>query len=74
MTGPQTELLLQQLAPAARGLLGELHHELGLSARGYLGVVRVARTIADLAGRTLIGVDDIAEAAAYRARFRARSA
>jgi magnesium chelatase family protein len=70
--GTEAELLLQQLTPAARGLLGELHHELCLSARGYLGVVRVARTIADLAGNALIGVGDVAEAAAYRARFRPR--
>jgi magnesium chelatase family protein len=49
-------------------VLGDVHRELGLSARGYLSVLRVARTIADLAGQDSIAVEHVAEAAAYRTR------
>ncbi|MBP9999359.1 MAG: YifB family Mg chelatase-like AAA ATPase [Proteobacteria bacterium] len=38
----------------------------GLSARGYNRVKRIARTIADLAGRTDIIMDDLIEALSYR--------
>ncbi len=37
-----------------------------LSARAYFKVIKVARTIADLAGEEQIGVDHIAEAVQYR--------
>ena len=39
---------------------------LGLSARGYALVLKVARTIADLAGRPKLGLTHVAESIQYR--------
>lgn len=47
-------------------LLGNALTELGLSARAYDKVRRIARTIADLAGREAIVLDDVSEAIGYR--------
>ena len=47
-------------------LLEHASRGLGLSARAYHRILRVARTIADLAGEREIGVAHIAEAIAYR--------
>ncbi len=54
------------LSAPARSLLGQAITELGLSARAYDKVRRVARTIADLAGDEGLDVSHVAEAIQYR--------
>jgi len=51
---------------AGRAVLSKAITRLGLSARGYDRVRKVARTIADLAGRDEIGAEEIAEALQFR--------
>ena len=51
---------------AAQKLLREAMSRLGLSARSFHRVLKVARTIADLAGRPGVGAAEVAEAIAYR--------
>jgi magnesium chelatase family protein len=51
---------------AARALLKQAIARLNLSARAYHRVLKLARTIADLAGQDAIGVAHMAEAIQYR--------
>jgi magnesium chelatase family protein len=56
----------------AKSLLGQAMTELGLSARAYDKIRRVARTIADLEGVQSVQQQHVAEAVQYRLLDRAR--
>ncbi|RZO83104.1 MAG: hypothetical protein EVA58_06200, partial [Kiritimatiellaceae bacterium] len=61
--------LLQRMCrmeAAAESLLRAAMQELQLSARAYDRILKVARTVADLAGREGIVAGDVAEAVGYR--------
>lgn len=55
-----------QLDPLARKLLLSATERLGLSARGYFKTIKVAQTIADLAGSDSVSVEHIAESLQFR--------
>jgi magnesium chelatase family protein len=66
--------LLERLArpdPPGLELLREAADTMNLSARGFHRVLRVARTLADLAGRETVNRLDVAEALSYRQRLAA---
>ncbi len=54
------------LSEQAQRLMEQIFSEIGLSGRAYDRILKVARTIADLAGSEIIGPTHIAEAASYR--------
>lgn len=61
--------LLEEVASPdseGRALLAKVAERFGLSARGYHRVLRVARTIADLAGADEVRKPHVAEAVSYR--------
>jgi len=66
--GPAEVWEFCQVEDSARGLLQAAMHQLALSARGFHHVLKVARTIADLAGSETIGIAHLAEALQYRHR------
>jgi len=57
-----------KLTDEANGLLKQAVNKFGLSARTYFRLIKVGRTIADLAQAENIEVAHIAEALQYRVR------
>jgi magnesium chelatase family protein len=66
--GADGEFLEQTCALNEKGknLLAKAAEKMGLSARGYFRILRVARTIADMAGCEGVACEHIAEALSYR--------
>jgi magnesium chelatase family protein len=54
------------LKPEARDILETAMQKLGLSARAYTRILKVGRTIADLAGSEHISSEHVSEAIQYR--------
>ena len=64
-----TPALVRRYIPlddAAAGLLRRAYERGGISARGHQRVLKVARTIADLAGRDDVALDDVRSALGWR--------
>jgi magnesium chelatase family protein len=66
--GPAEVQSFCDLDEAGRNLMRAAMQQLNLSARAYHRVLKLARTIADLAGEGEIGVAHLAEAIQYRPR------
>ncbi|CAH2604066.1 MG(2+) CHELATASE FAMILY PROTEIN / ComM-related protein [Rhodovastum atsumiense] len=72
VTNAEADATQFALVPEARTLAEQAAERLGLSNRGFIRTLRVARSIADLAGAEAIRRTDIAEALAYRPRISER--
>ncbi len=63
---PQAVRSICRIDVAGQTLLKQAMEKLGLSARAYDRILKVARTIADLAGKEEIAIEHLAEAIHYR--------
>ena len=63
---PQMVRDICKITPAGQSLLKKAMEKLGLSARAYDRILKVARTIADLAGSEEIQLEHLAEAIHFR--------
>ena len=63
---PQMVRDICKITPAGQNLLKKAMEKLGLSARAYDRILKVARTIADLAGSEEIQLEHLAEAIHFR--------
>lgn len=66
MMSPNMVQRVCQINPAGTALLKKAMERLGLSARAYDRILKVSRTIADLAASEDIGIEHLAEAIQYR--------
>ena len=66
--GPKELRRYAALDDAGESLLGSAVRQMGLSARAYHRVLKLARTIADLAGEERVSTAFVAEALQYRPR------
>lgn len=65
----QQLLAVCQLDDASNQLLAQAFHNLGISVRSYDRILRVARTIADLAGEDRVSINHLAESLSYRGKY-----
>jgi magnesium chelatase family protein len=68
----EVDMAAVRLVPEAQVLASQAMDKLRLSPRGYTRVLRVARSIADLAGADVVGRVHVAEALAFRQRVYGR--
>jgi magnesium chelatase family protein len=68
----EVDMAAVRLVPDAQTLASQAMDKLRLSPRGYTRVLRVARSIADLAGTEAVGRVHVAEALAFRHRVPGR--